>query len=73
MLRATDCSADWTVRDGPLAATLQFERGVVGDPPSVTGTASDLLLWLYRRGELPITGTVGTDLIDRFRQLTSTD
>jgi hypothetical protein len=40
--------------------------------PTVTGTASDLLLWLYSRAELPV-APESTEVIDRFRGLCLTD
>ena len=64
-LQATDADACWTVCDDELPGTVRFERGIQPHLPVVTGTASDLLLWLYSRVELPV--PVGAaELIERF-------
>ena len=72
VLRATDVEAAWTVADGSQPGTVRFDRGVEPDLPVVSGTASDLLLWLYGRVELPVPAEA-TELIGRFRALTFTD
>lgn len=69
-LRSTDADIAWTITDGSSPGTLRFGRGAAGDLPAVTGTASDLLLWLY--GRVTIDGTVPAQLLDRFRALTFT-
>ncbi|MFI5065925.1 MAG: maleylpyruvate isomerase family mycothiol-dependent enzyme [Streptosporangiales bacterium] len=71
-LRATDTGSAWTVRDDQLPGTVRYDRGAPPDLPAVTGTASDLLLWLYGRVTLD-TGGVPAALLDRFRALTETD
>jgi uncharacterized protein (TIGR03083 family) len=72
VLRATDADAAWTVTDDDQPGTVRFERGAQPDHPVLVGTASDLLLWLYRRVELPVPS--GADeLLGRFVALTYTD
>jgi uncharacterized protein (TIGR03083 family) len=72
VLRATDADAAWTVQDADLPATVRFERGARPELPVIAGTASDMLLWLYRRVQLPV--PAGADeLIARFIALTYTD
>ena len=72
VLQATDADATWTVTDGALPATVRFERGDQPGLPVLAGCASDLLLWLYRRVELPVPEDAG-ELIERFRALSYTD
>lgn len=71
-LRATDTGAAWTVRDDQRPGTVRYHRGAAPDLPALTGTASDLLLWLYGR-VTPDTDGVPADLLDRFRALAETD
>jgi hypothetical protein len=72
VLQATDADAAWTVMDADRPATVRFERGTREELPVIAGTASDLLLWLYRRVVLPV--PAGADeLIARFIGLTYTD
>jgi uncharacterized protein (TIGR03083 family) len=71
-LRATDTGSAWTVRDDQLPGTVRYGRGAPPDLPAVTGTVSDLLLWLYGR-VTPDTGGVPADLLARFRALAETD
>lgn len=76
VLAATDADASWTVRDAEPAGTVRFERGGTPGLPSINGSASDLLLWLYQRVELEPTGldpSAATDLVRRFRLLSFTD
>jgi uncharacterized protein (TIGR03083 family) len=77
VLSATDADAAWTVTDGELPGTVRFTREAQSGAPAVTGTASDLMLWLYQRVDLPVTpGTDGRsadELVARFRALTFTD
>jgi uncharacterized protein (TIGR03083 family) len=77
VLAASDGQASWTIRDGTEPGTVEFERGRT-DPalPTVSASASDLLLWLYRRVELPVTATdadAAEALLSRFRNLSFTD
>jgi len=69
-LAATDADASWTVSDDDLPGTVRFSRGATGDLRTISGTASDLLLWLYGRGQLD---GDDTELIARFRGLSFTD
>jgi uncharacterized protein (TIGR03083 family) len=71
-LRATDADRAWTITDGASPGTLRVDQGAVAGPPAVQATASDLLLWLYRRVEID-TASVPTDVVERFRALTFTD
>jgi uncharacterized protein (TIGR03083 family) len=72
VLQATDADAGWTVADGAQPGTVRFSRGSQPGLPVIAGTASDLLLWLYRRVELPVPDEAA-ELIERFRGLTFTD
>ncbi|HEY2550195.1 MAG TPA: maleylpyruvate isomerase family mycothiol-dependent enzyme [Streptosporangiaceae bacterium] len=70
-LRCTDADAAWTVRDGGQAGTIRLERGAGDSLLAVTGTASDLLLWLY--GRVSLDSAVPPALLQRFRALTISD
>jgi uncharacterized protein (TIGR03083 family) len=72
VLAATDADAAWTISDDSQPGTMRFDRGAQPDLPVLSGTASDLLLWLYRRIELPVPAGA-TELIDRFHALGFTD
>ena len=80
VLAAADAGIEWTVTDGSLPGTLTYRTGPA-DPalPRVTGTASDLLLWLYGRVPLPVAAGGSGDrpaaeqLVARFRALGFTD
>ncbi|SDT33551.1 TIGR03083 family protein [Microlunatus soli] len=67
VLHATDVDRSWTVFDQPGSGLL-WRPG--GDAPAVSGTAADLLLWIYGRTELP---EQQPELIERFRRMSSTD
>jgi len=69
-LAATDADASWTVSDDELPGTVHFSRRASAELPTISGTASDLLLWLYGRGRLD---GDDTELIARFRGLSFTD
>jgi uncharacterized protein (TIGR03083 family) len=69
-LVATDVDASWTVTDDETPGTLRFSRGAPADLPTISGTASDLLLWLY--GRVQLAGD-DTELIGQFRGLSFTD
>jgi hypothetical protein len=64
----------WVISDGPSEGTVAFRRTRVTDVdvPAITGSASDLLLWLYQRVHLHA-GAVPIDLTHRFRHLCFTD
>src|SRR5262245_38731198 len=70
--RATDTDDAWTLVDGDRPGTARVLRGVGDDAPVVSGTASDLLLWLYQRKDLATAG-VPDDLVKRFRAICFTD
>jgi uncharacterized protein (TIGR03083 family) len=80
VLAASDARVDWTIADDALPGTVKFSTGTARlGLPTVTGTASDLLLWLYGRVSLPVTaGSTGDQqaaeqLVSRFRALAFTD
>lgn len=70
-LRTTDTGDLWALSDGSRPGTVHVERGADAGTV-VTGTASDLLLWLYGRVELDASA-VPADLLARFRALCFTD
>ena len=72
VLRCTDIDATWTVGDGRTPGTVRPDRGADPAAPELAATASDLLLWLYRRVDVG-TGSVPADLLQRFRSLCYTD
>lgn len=68
---AEDAAAGWVIRqreDGELV----WDRADRGTRVSVSGTSADLLLWLYRRRQLPVDQR-DRGLVDSFRALTFTD
>jgi uncharacterized protein (TIGR03083 family) len=69
VLAATDTGASWTVSQADPSAALRWQAGVAG-PATVTGSAADLLLWLYGRVDLP---TDQPERVAAFRALSSTD
>lgn len=71
-IRCTDVDAGWTVRDGSAPGTLTVTAGAARDMPLLQAPAADLLLWLYKRGEV-IAGRVPADLLERFQSLMYTD
>jgi hypothetical protein len=71
-LHAADADVSWAVTDGATPGTVRSERGTGLAGPTVSASASDLLLWLY--GRVPIVGApVPEDLLRRFRALCFTD
>jgi uncharacterized protein (TIGR03083 family) len=72
VLRCTDVAAAWTLTDGRSPGTVTTTAVATPGHPEVAASASDLLLWLYRRVVLD-TGGVPADLLARFRALTYTD
>lgn len=72
VLRCTDGPEAWTLCGGRAPGTVRFQPGAGPGFPAVQGTASDLLLWLYRRIPLD-TGALPDQLVDRFVSLTFTD
>lgn len=80
MLAATDAGTHWRIADGALPGTVEVSRAeAAAELPTVTGTASQLLLWLYRRVSLAVTAANPTDqqaaedLVARFQALSFTD
>ncbi|MHB1988671.1 MAG: maleylpyruvate isomerase N-terminal domain-containing protein [Acidimicrobiales bacterium] len=71
-LCCSDVDAAWTLSDGSAAGTVRVEGGTTRDVPTLTATASELLLWLYARVEIDI-ASVPADLVARFRALCFTD
>jgi uncharacterized protein (TIGR03083 family) len=74
-LAATDVDRAWSITDGSAPSTLAHETGSSAgdnDVPAITGTVSDLLLWLYQRVDLPL-GDVRPEAVERFRGLCFTD
>ena len=69
VLTATDTGTSWTVTQADPGAALRWAPTADG-PATVTGTAADLLLWLYGRADLP---TDQPERIKEFRGLSSTD
>lgn len=71
-LRCTDVDEGWTVCDGPAPRTVAFSNGVNDDTPTLSGTSTELLLWLYGRIELNTVANV-TELARRLRANCYTD
>lgn len=71
-LACSDRDGAWTVTDGPLPGTVRVTRTADPDCPTLRATASDLLLWLYKRVDLD-PGEVPPPLAGRFRDLCFTD
>jgi uncharacterized protein (TIGR03083 family) len=71
-LRADDTGDGWTITDGEVPGAVEASYGAPDDAPVLTAPAADLLLWLYRRRELPL-GDVPADLVARFREDAFTD
>lgn len=67
VLVSTDTRQSWTVRQETPTSPLLWAEG--GDDATVSGTASDLLLWLYGRVALEESDPA---LVQRFRALAST-
>jgi uncharacterized protein (TIGR03083 family) len=77
VLHATDAGADgtWVVTDAGPGIVTAAAGGPAGETGAVTvtGSASDLLLWLYERVELAADGPDAPEVVARFHALTSTD
>lgn len=71
--RAADSGDTWTLTDGSRPGTARVASGVAEGAPVLEGTASDLILWLYKRKELDAAAGVPTDLVARFRAICFTD
>jgi uncharacterized protein (TIGR03083 family) len=79
VLSASDAGVAWTITDDTLPGTVKASAGTA-EPglPTITATASDLLLWLYGRVPLQVTaGSAGQqaaeELVSRFRADAFTD
>jgi uncharacterized protein (TIGR03083 family) len=72
VLASTDGHGAWSIRDAEPEAALTWVRGAEEGAATVSGTASDLLLWLYDRTELPVEAD-DPKLVSRFRGLCFTD
>ncbi len=70
VLSCSDREAAWTVQDGGAPGTLVHHPGAEPGAPVLRAKASDLLLWLYRRVELPVPDQ---GLASRLRDLGFTD
>jgi uncharacterized protein (TIGR03083 family) len=70
VLHATDTDQTWTVAQATPRAALTWSASTGEEGSTVSGTASDLLLWLYGRVDLP---TGDPEVVARFRRLSSTD
>ncbi len=71
-IATTDDGTSWTVVDGTRPGALAVSTGRSGDIPTVSASASDLLLWLYRRIDLDVPSTL-VPVVERFRAFTFTD
>lgn len=70
-LACTDAPDAWTVEDDVVEGTVRFERGLRDDAVVLSGTAGDVLLWLYGRTHLA--GEADhTALVARLRALSFT-
>jgi uncharacterized protein (TIGR03083 family) len=69
VLRATDTGQAWRIRDDARVGTLHWSPDSSSDP-AVEGSASDMILWLYSRVDLPVPDEA---LVSRFRALSFTD
>ncbi len=72
VLASAGAGPAWTIGDDAVPGTLRVSPGAAADVPTLTATASDLLLWLYGRVELD-DRHIPPDLVTRFRALTFTD
>jgi uncharacterized protein (TIGR03083 family) len=77
VLDATDADDDgiWALTDaapGTITAAAGAPAGEAG-AVTVSGPASELLLWLYERVDLAADGPDAADVVARFRALTSTN
>ncbi len=71
VLAASDLDLAWRLSDGAAPATVRFER-VTDGGSAIHASASDLLLWLYGRVEVPVPADVA-GIVERFRGLRFTD
>jgi uncharacterized protein (TIGR03083 family) len=71
-LQCTDVNEGWTVRDGSVPRTIAFSHGVDEGVPTLSGTSTELLLWLFGRVELAAS-SVPAELARRLRANCNTD
>lgn len=71
-LTVRDTSDRWSITDGEQPGTLEVSTGEMPGALVVEATASQLLLWLYGRTELPAPA-LPTEVLTRFRALVMTD
>ncbi len=72
VLQCANAGPAWMISDAATEGALRIAHGADEGVPTITGSASDLLLWLYRRVELEVSH-VPPKLIDRFRLFWFTD
>jgi len=72
VIACSDTDTAWTVEDGGTPGTLRMSEGKAARAPVIKAPASDLLLWLYQRVDVPLGDNVA-ELAARFRALTFTD
>ncbi|HEU4568411.1 MAG TPA: maleylpyruvate isomerase family mycothiol-dependent enzyme [Marmoricola sp.] len=72
VLVSTDGQGAWSIKDAEPEGPMTWVRGQEDGAATVSGTASDLLLWLYDRTELPVQAD-DDGLVDRFRRMLFTD
>lgn len=68
VLASTDGHGAWSIKDAEPDGPMTWVREAEDGAASVSGTASDLLLWLYDRTELPVRAD-DDQLVERFRKL----
>ena len=68
VLASTDGHGAWSIKDAAPEAPMTWVRGAEPGAATVSGTASELLLWLYDRTELPVRADDDL-LVERFRKL----
>jgi uncharacterized protein (TIGR03083 family) len=72
VMRGVDAGIDWLVTAGVAPGTVAFTSGPAGEGPALAASASDLLLWLYKRVELQ-SEEIAADLLARFKAVCFTD
>lgn len=71
VIASSNSGSSWTVADGAIPGTLLVTRGASANLPTVRASASDLLLWLYRRVDLEVPSELAPT-IERFKAFTFT-
>jgi uncharacterized protein (TIGR03083 family) len=72
VLQCSGAGPAWMIGDHPAEGALRVAPGADEGVPTITASASDLLLWLYGRVSLDVSH-VPPDLIERFRRFCFTD